>query len=387
MKTLYRSTAIADARGPDLALDQSILVADDVIAWMGHDDEAPEPDAATEVVDGGGATVVPGMVDAHSHSVLPGGSHWIARIDDETDALLDIAEHNGALALQSGVRWFRDVGSPRRDERALALTVRDSWAGRRDRPYIRAAGTWLAQSGVLPPGVAVEVPDADGLVAAVEAQIADGADLVKLYLDGPDHQTSPWTADEVLRATEHAHDQNVPVTAHATILDGARSGVHGGVDCIEHGSRLDAELASEMAIRGTYVVPTLALLDSFESFATTTSIDRFTSAERRGVLAERREDAYHSVGLARAAGVTIAAGTDFGGGSLRANNMAWEVQCLVSAGLDPWEALASATWIGGDLLGEPSAGTISVGGPADFFLVHGNPLEDPQALWRVWRVA
>ena len=142
-----------------------------------------------------------------------------------------------------------------------------------------------------------------------------------------------------------------------------------------------------MAERGTYVVPTLAILDSFESFASTTRIDRFISAERRGILAERREAAHQSVGLARAAGVTIAAGTDFGGGSLRANNLAWEIQCLVAAGLEPWEALASATWIGGDLLGEPSAGRLAVGGPADFFLVHGNPLEDPHALSRVWRVA
>ncbi len=82
----------------------------------------------------------------------------------------------------------------------------------------------------------------------------------------------------------------------------------------------------------------------------------------------------------------MAAGTDFGGGSLRANQLAWEVECLVEAGMEPWQALAAATWVGGDLLGEPTAGRITVGGPADFFLVHGNPLEDPSALWRVWRV-
>ena len=94
-----------------------------------------------------------------------------------------------------------------------------------------------------------------------------------------------------------------------------------------------------------------------------------------------------SVRIARDAGVTIAAGTDFGGGSARANQLAWEVESLVAAGLEPVDALAAATWRGGELLGEPDAGTVREGGPADFFLVHGDPLSDPAALWRVWRHA
>jgi imidazolonepropionase-like amidohydrolase len=89
----------------------------------------------------------------------------------------------------------------------------------------------------------------------------------------------------------------------------------------------------------------------------------------------------------RDAGVHIAAGTDFGGGSPRAGTMAWEVEALVDAGLEPWQALGAATWAGGELLGEPEAGVVREGGPADFFLVHGDPLSDPSALWRVWRVA
>ncbi len=101
----------------------------------------------------------------------------------------------------------------------------------------------------------------------------------------------------------------------------------------------------------------------------------------------RRERAEESVRLAHAAGVAIATGTDFGGGSTRANQLAWEVECLVAAGLAPWEALGAATWRGGELLGEPEAGVIREGGPADFALVHGDPLSDPAALWRVWRVA
>ena len=161
----------------------------------------------------------------------------------------------------------------------------------------------------------------------------------------------------------------------------------GGVDCIEHGSQLDADLVGAMANQGTFLVPTLGVLASWESFASTTRIDRFAGPEGRATLAARKEVAYASAGLAHRAGVRIAAGTDFGGGSLRANHMAWEVECLVDAGMEPWQALGAATHVGGDLLGEPAAGSIAAGGAADFFLVHGNPLEDPAALWRVWRVA
>jgi imidazolonepropionase-like amidohydrolase len=85
--------------------------------------------------------------------------------------------------------------------------------------------------------------------------------------------------------------------------------------------------------------------------------------------------------------VLIAAGTDFGGGSLRANQLAWEVQALVAAGLDPYDALAAATVNGGRLLGEPQAGVLAQSGPADFLVIHGDPLSEPGALWRVWRTS
>lgn len=385
MPVIYRHAAVVE--GAELILDQTILVADDRLAWMGHDDEAPVATGDARVIDAGGATVVPGLVDAHSHVVLPGGSHWIERAGDSTESLLQVAEHNGDLGFRAGTRWFRDVGSPRRAGRALALEVRDKWAGRHDRPYIRAAGTWLYRTGALPASFDVAVDDADALVEAVHAQAEDGADLIKLYLDGPDPDTSPWTDNEVARAVAAADEHGIEVTAHSTNLAGARAGVRGGVDCLEHGMHLDAEIVDEMATRGTFLVSTLGVFASWESFAATTNIDRFKTEEGRDRLRRRKEMAYQSVRLADDAGVRIAAGTDFGGGSLRANQMPWEIECMVAAGVQPWKALAAATRTGGELLREPDAGRLTPGGPADFFLVHGNPLDDPSALWRVWHVA
>jgi imidazolonepropionase-like amidohydrolase len=84
--------------------------------------------------------------------------------------------------------------------------------------------------------------------------------------------------------------------------------------------------------------------------------------------------------------VRIATGSDFGGGSVRAGHLAWEVELLVAARLTPREALVAATRAGGELLGDDHAGRIEAGMPADLVLVHGDPLSDPRALWRVWAV-
>jgi imidazolonepropionase-like amidohydrolase len=233
--------------------------------------------------------------------------------------------------------------------------------------------------------MAVEVDDGDGLLAAAMRQLDDGADLVKLYLDGPDRETSPFTADEVRRVVDAAHARDAKVTAHSGLLPGARVGVDAGVDSLEHGFQLDADLARLMADKGVMLVSTLAVLESWRTFAATTTLPRFTAPEGRAKVAARREWAHESVRLAHAAGVTIAAGTDFGGGSLRANQLAWEVQTLVTAGLPPYDALRAATANGGRLLGEPDVGVLREDGPADFLLVHGDPLSDPAALWRVWR--
>ena len=391
-RVLYREGALADGRSASLQQHVSILVAAHRIEWIRPADGEEDPGDAT-VIDCAGATFVPGLVDCHSHVTGPGGANWIERFNDPPEALLAAAEHNARIALAAGVRWMRDVGSPIGTdpsdgrERALALAVRDRWAGRRDRPYLRAAGTWLFATGVAPMRNAVQAANADELLAAALGQLDDGADLVKLYMDGPDVAVSPWSAAEVARVVDAAHERGARVAAHSGRLNGAREAVLGGVDSIEHGFDLDGAVAAEMAARGTTLVSTLAVMRSWLSFGSTTTMDRFASADGRATVQARLEQGEASVRTASEAGVRIATGSDFGGGSLRANQLAWEVTSLVAAGLEPLDALAAATWRGGELLAEDEAGVIREGGPADFFLVHGDPLSDPEALWRVWRTA
>jgi Alcohol dehydrogenase GroES-like domain len=106
------------------------------------------------------------------------------------------------------------------------------------------------------------------------------------------------------------------------------------------------------------VVSTLSVLHAVLGFGSTTTIDRFTAAAGRQRTAERLEVAEQSVRTAHAAGLAIAAGSDFGGGSVRAGHLAWEVECLVRAGLEPWEALGAATRI--EELPEPEPGADEV---------------------------
>jgi imidazolonepropionase-like amidohydrolase len=105
----------------------SVLVDAGRVTWIRPSTDEGDLPPDVHVIDAGGSTIVPGMVDAHSHVTLPGGSHWIDRGADPPEELLEVAEHNGDLLGRAGVRWARDVGSP------LAVDPRDG--NRRASPF------------------------------------------------------------------------------------------------------------------------------------------------------------------------------------------------------------------------------------------------------------
>jgi imidazolonepropionase-like amidohydrolase len=382
-RLLIRDACLADGHAPTLLVGVSLLIEDGRIAWVSPDESDP---GDAEVLDGGGATIVPAFVDAHSHLTMPGGSHWIDRGSDPPERLREAARRNASRLVQAGILWARDVGSPAGpDGRAISLDVRQEFAGRVGAPYIRVAGTWIATDGYLPMTVAAK--DGDELRTAVLAQLDSGTDFVKIMLDPPDRSDRcPFSVDDVRKACEAVHSRGRKITAHATILDGARVGAEAGVDSIEHGMELDDAITATMRANNVALVSTLSVLASWETFTRTTRIERFTGDEGKRRLAARREGAFAAIKAARRAGVRIAAGSDFGGGSVRAGHLAWEVELLVEAGLEPQEALAAVSWRGGELLGIEHAGRLQAGDPADLVLVHGDPLTDPRALWRVWAV-
>jgi imidazolonepropionase-like amidohydrolase len=382
-RVLIRDACLADGRSPTLRIGVSLMIENGRIGWVSPDDADP---GDAEVLDGGGATIVPAFVDAHSHLTMPGGSHWIDRGSDPPERLREVARRNADRLVQAGILWARDVGSPAGpDGRAISLEVRKEMAGRTGAPYIRVAGTWIATDGYLP--MTVPVKDGDGLRAAAIAQLDSGTYFVKIMLDPPDRSDRcPFSVEDVRLACQVVHERGRRITAHATVLDGARVGAEAGVDSIEHGMELSDAIAATMRANNVALVSTLSVLASWETFTRTTRIERFTSDEGRRRLAARREGAFAAIKAARRAGVKIAAGSDFGGGSVRAGHLAWEVEQMVEAGLEPHEALAAVTWRGGELLDVDHAGRLQAGDPADLVLVHGDPLSEPRCLWRVWAV-
>ncbi len=379
---VLHDAALADGTSGSLRLGQSVRMEGGTIAWIRPNDDADTSGAV--VIDAGGATIVPAMIDCHSHLTMPGGSHWITRGEDSALVLREVARENAKRLAHAGVLWARDVGAPTRDGIPVSIGARDELSGKPGQPYIRVAGTWLGRAGLPPITISV---DGAGLKNAALAQLDLGTDFVKVYMDGPGGaKEAPFSLAELGAAVEAVHARGARVACHSGYLDGARVAAEAGADSIEHGMELDADIVRTMKKNDVTLVSTLSVFASWETFARTTSIDRFAGTEGKARIAKRKEGAYAAVALARKAGVRIATGSDFGGGSVRAGHLAWEVELLVDAGLEPFEALAAATRNGGALLGHDHAGRIGEGLPADLVLVHGDPLSDPRALWRVWAV-
>jgi imidazolonepropionase-like amidohydrolase len=381
-RTILHDAALADGSSDSLRLGVSLAIADGRIEAIGANHEIAR--AGAEIIDAGGAVIVPAMVDCHSHLTMQGGSHWIERGDDPPAVLRQVARENARRLVQAGVLWARDVGAPMADGRPLSVDVRNELKGMAGNPYIRVAGTWIGKTGY--PDMWVTTDD-DGLKDAALAQLDLGTDLVKIYMDAPGGaKDAAFSVAVVKAATDAAHARGARVACHSGYLDGARVAAEAGVDSVEHGFELDDDIARTMKRNNVTLTSTLSVFSSWETFTRTTEIERFTTEDGRRRIAKRKEAAYASVATAKRAGVRIATGSDFGGGSVRAGHLAWEVELLVAAGLTPREALVAATRAGGELLGDEHAGRIEQGMPADLVLVHGDPLSDPRALWRVWAV-
>jgi imidazolonepropionase-like amidohydrolase len=381
-RTILQDAALADGSSDSVRLGVSLAMTDGKIEAIGSNEEIDVRGAT--LIDAGGAVIVPGMVDSHSHLTMQGGSHWIVRGGDPPEALRQVARENANRLVQAGVLWSRDVGAPSANGRPISLDVREELSGQRGQPYIRVGGTWIGKTGY--PDMWVTTDDG-GLKDAALGQLDLGTDFVKIYMDAPGGvKGSPFSVAAMRAMTDAVHARGARVACHSGYLDGARVAAEAGVDSIEHGMELDDDIARTMKKNNVTLTSTLSVFASWETFSRTTAIGRFATAEGIARIAKRKEGAYASLAAAKRAGVRIATGSDFGGGSVRAGHLAWEVELLVAAGLTPREALIAATRAGGELLGIGHAGRIEKGMPADLVLVHGDPLSDARALWRVWAV-
>ena len=383
--TLLRAERLLDVESGKLLVGASVLVEGGRIVAV-NPREVP---AGALVVDLGDRTLLPGLIDCHTHLNSDIDGHWEHRevVETAADAALRGAR-NARLTLRAGFTTVRDVGAGGFSDVALMRAIDAGWVeGPRMFPAAHAIGITGGHAdttgyvpGVLERGVESGIADGvDQVIAAVRHQIKHGAKVIKtcatagvLSFEGP-VGAQQYSDEELAALVTEAHRHGVKVAAHAHGLVGIKAAVRAGVDSIEHGSELDDEVLDMMKARGTFLVPTDYLTEAMDMSILPPPI----RAKAEYILP--RAQASHAKAIA--AGVKIAYGTDAGVYPHGLN--AREFATLVRRGMTPLAAIQSATLGAAELLGVDDRGVIAPGKLADLIAVPGDPLADVSVLERV----
>lgn len=343
----------------------------------------------TKVIMLEGMTLLPGLIDAHSHILLHPYNEvsWNDQVLKETRAERILRARNHLKAtLMAGFTSLRDLGSE--GAGYADVGIRDSLRkGVIIGPRLIVAGRAIVATGSYGPkgfdlshkiNLGAEPADGPDLIRVVRDQIGKGADIVKVYGDyrwGPDGSAQPtFSLDELKVIVETAKSSGRPVVAHASTDAAMRRAVMAGVQSIEHGDGGTLDTFKLMAKKGVIFCPTIAAGDAISEYR---GWDRTSDALPDRIKAKRK-----SMTLAIKAGVTICNGSDVGVFSHGDN--ARELELLISYGLTPKQALYAATITGANLMGHASdLGEIKGGYLADLIAVKGNPLKDISALGSV----
>ncbi len=381
---VVRAARMLDPASGKVTLDASVVIAGDRIRSMG----GAYPEDA-EVIELGDVTLLPGLMDMHTHLGydLSKESFLLAVKETPVDAAIR-GTRNGKLTLMAGFTTVRDVGSVGFVDVAL---MRAFDKGLLAGPRIFPAGHSLGITGGhcdatgWAPGIKELGPEegvADGIdevIKAVRYQIKHGALVIKICATAGvlSHEASvgaqQYSLEEMQAIVAEAARHNVKVAAHAHGTDGIKAAVKAGVASIDHGSILDGEAIKLMKRNGTYLVPTNYLtrvlpLDELPGHIRTKAESIIPAMNR-------------SLAMAIKAGVKIAFGTD--SGVYPHGDNGHEFAAYVEAGMSPLEALRTATVNAADLLGVDDRGVIAEGKLADLVAVPGNPLEDIRVMQRV----
>jgi imidazolonepropionase-like amidohydrolase len=365
-----------------------VLVQGDTIAAVGEARAVRAP-AGTRTIELPGTTLLPGLIDLHSHVLL----HPYDETPWDEQVLREPLGERVARAtvhlrrtLEAGFTTLRDLGTEGAGDADVGLK-RALEKGVIPGPRLIVANRAIVMRGSYgPSGFAPEWADRmpvgaeeasgpEDLERVVRDQIRRGADVIKVYADyrwGPNGTAQPaFTEDELRRVVALASSSGRPVVAHASTPEGMRRATAAGVQTIEHGDGGTPEVFALMREKGTVLVPTVAAGDAISRYRGW----RVGAGAEPSRIAEKKR----SVRDALAAGVTIANGSDVG---VFTHGENWREPVLMGEyGMAPLEVLTSATKTAAQVLGfGDRLGVVRVGAIADLVVVQGDPVQDLRAL-------
>ncbi|MFN2571433.1 MAG: amidohydrolase family protein [Gemmatimonadales bacterium] len=390
-QTVIKAGRLVDGRAQQVQTNVGILVEGERIKAVGPLAQIQSQAPNARVIDLGQMTVLPGMIDAHTHLLLQGD----VTNEEYEDQLLKqsipyraiLAARNARLSLEHGFTAIRDVET----EGAMYADVDVKLAINRGEipgPRVFASTRAMAPTGMYPIGTAnweIELPHGvqtvdgvDNARLAVREQVQHGADWIKYYSDrryffGPDSVLHSWvnfTDAEARAIVDETHRLGRMAAAHAIGSDGIAAALRAGVNSIEHGDGLTDSLMDVMVKNNVYWVPTVTV--GVHVLPRGGVWPALVSLERR------------AFGRALRKGVKIVMGTDVGGFPWTEINQAKEFEYYVQYGMTPMQAIQSGTSVAAALLGqEQNLGAVTPGLFADLIAVAGDPTRDITELQRV----
>lgn len=387
---VIRPGHLLDVKTGNTLAGQAIVIEDDKIVSVGPAANV-KPVAGTETIDLPNATVLPGLIDAHTHLTFDNGQFGYQGLGISVPREALTGAKNARITLEAGFTTVRNVGASGYSDVALRDAIN---AGDVPGPRMLVSGPPLGITGghcdenLLPFEFHYQAEGvADGIEAVqhkVREVIKYGADVIKICATGgvmskgDDPNASQYTLEEMKAIVAEAHRLGRKVAAHAHGAEGVRWASIAGVDSIEHGHLMDDESIATLKKNGTYIVPTLYLIDwNRENLSARNAPDyivkkmQTVSAAAQGILKR-----------AFAAGLKVGFGTDAAVYPHGLN--AHEFAVYVRLGMTPLQAIQTSTVDDADLLGwSNKVGTIESGKWADIIAVDGDPLKDVTTLEHV----
>lgn len=325
------------------------------------------------VLDMEGAFVLPGLISCHTHLsiVFP----FSATDPEEDPATTAYRSYRRASdALHAGVTTIRTVGELNRADIALRTSIAQGWL---EGPRILSAGRGVSVTGGHGHGFTATADGADEFLKRCREELHAGADHLKIFLTGGIAQQKETFEEaqmidrEIEAAVQVARSKNTYVCAHVGDSKAMARGLEAGVRCFEHAYNLEPDTARAIRAADGYIVPTLGVTRSTD-WMERNDFEPWTICKAAAAGSDHME----SIRSAIRAGVTLVNGTDIPPGDRDdgAPVVVREMEHCAAAGLDPLQALQSATLNASKLIRRPDLGTIAPGARADLIAVPGNPL-------------